>query len=78
MVNPINGVDVNDSLFMEGREKEGRDGDEEGKEGQWSGATGERERFELAKEGDGRERVCVRVCELVRYIPFRFACRYLR
>jgi hypothetical protein len=24
MVNPINGVDVNDSLFMEGREKEGR------------------------------------------------------
>jgi len=39
MVNPINGVDVNDSLFMEGREKEGRT--EMKKERRDSGAEGQ-------------------------------------
>ena len=43
-----------------GREGEGgEDGDEDREEGQGRKGTGER-RFELAKE-----RVCVRVCELV-------------
>ena len=64
MVNPINGVDVNDSLFMEGREKEERT--EMKKERRDSGAERQgREKGSSWRKREMGESVCVRVCELV-------------